>query len=104
MGKRLSGACSSSASCDACAMLFPGEPRANFRRRDLAAELGTPGRLWAVCSPGAGPATRVRSCEIERGAAGGSGRRPETEAGGGARCWEVPGVGSPAPALPARRL
>lgn len=59
MGKRLSGACSSDASCDSRAMLFPGEPRANFRRRDLAAELGTPGRLWAVCIPGAGPATRA---------------------------------------------
>lgn len=63
---------------NASAVSFPGEPRANFRRRKLAAEPGTPGRVWAVCVLGAGPETRAAGlrCLQRLWVAGASVRRP----------------------------
>lgn len=104
MGERPPGACSSRACCGACALLFPGEPRANFRRRDLAAELGTLGGCGRCVSRGRDPRRGPPSSEIDVGAPGGRGRRPETEAEGVACLWEVPGVGTRPCPLPARSL
>lgn len=93
-GERPPEACTASACCGACAMLFPDEPRANFRRRDLAAELGTLGGCGRCVSRGRDRRRGPRSSDIDCGAPSGRGRRPETEPKGGARRWEVPGLGA----------
>lgn len=90
-GRQLFAGVVPSACRSACAVPFPGEPRANFRCPDLAAELGTPGRLWEVCGPGAGLVTRTAALpglarDSRRAGPGPSGRGRR-----GAHCWEVLG-------------
>lgn len=98
-GRQLFAGVVPSACRSACAVPFPGEPRANFRCPDLAAELGTPGFLWEVCGPGAGLVTRAAGLpglarDSRRAGPGPSGRGRR-----GAHCWEVLGVSrAPAPA------
>lgn len=92
VGERPPGESSWSACLGACAVLFPGEPRANFRRRNLEAETGN---AWGTVG-GVSPGGRERrrgppGFEVERRASGGRGPRPEAEAEGGAHLREVQG-------------
>lgn len=91
-GRRPFGDAVSSVCRSACDVPFPGEPRANFRRRDLEAELGTPGHFCGRCvARGRYWLHEPLGSQLERGTLDGRGPSPVAEAEGGAHCWEVLG-------------